>query len=412
MNNLIAPRTYLRITFLLTFILLFTNYTIYSQCGPGEDSLSPMIILCPENSSIEGCDSTDIFPTSILPFSLLDSIITLSQFQEEGGLVVDNCDIETIAYRDISLGSCPYVMRLWRITDPSGNSTSCIQGFLIVDTSVPFIIQFPVTPIMIEGCDPTDIFPTSTLPFSELGSTITPSQFLEEGGMVDDGCGVASITYKDFTSGDCPYKVYRTWAFMDNCGNTTVKPQVFNILDTLPPSWIIDPANLFVECDTINSLESAITEWLNMHGGGEAIDDCGSLYYSNDYSLQTDECSEFPDSLAVTFTVTDNCGNSIDKTVIVVVTNTTSLVEVETYDYSVYPNPTNGHIYFHTPAFRNQIIEVVIIDHLGERVWRQKFDSDSVAEIDLSEKQMASGIYFILIRLADKIIKQRIVIIR
>ena len=71
----------------------------------------------------------------------------------------------------------------------------------------------------ISGCNLSGI---GSLPYSEAPVMITLDQLKAEGGDASAACGIASITYQDSRSGNCPnLSVNRTLTLTDLCNNTT-----------------------------------------------------------------------------------------------------------------------------------------------------------------------------------------------
>src|SRR5690606_20055192 len=74
---------------------------------------------------------------------------------------------------------------------------TCTQTITVVDNQAPVITSCPAT-LNLEGCGTDAILASSALPYSPDETTITSTQFIEEGGSVTENCGsISSITYKD-----------------------------------------------------------------------------------------------------------------------------------------------------------------------------------------------------------------------
>lgn len=126
----------------------------------------------------------------------------------------------------------------------------------------------------------------------------------------NDPCGNSSVaTY--------------TFVITDECGNTNMASADFIIQDTTPPVVDPIPSDITFECDgSGNALD--ITNWLTNNGGASASD-CSSFTWTNDFVDLTDGCGITGDRV-VTFTVTDDCDNSINVTATLTIEDTTDPV--------------------------------------------------------------------------------------
>ena len=115
----------------------------------------------------------------------------------------------------------------------------------------------------------------------------------------------------DVTPGDCPQEmtIERVWSSTDAAGNTDSCSQIISVVDTVPPTVTApDPINL--ECNApggVLATDPDIVAWLDM---ATAVDDCGmATLGDNAPDLFPASC---PPGVAtqVTFTGTDECGNS------------------------------------------------------------------------------------------------------
>ena len=279
---------------------LFDDLNNNQTLDPGEEFET-----CVENFRI--VDTTP--PTFTVPDD-----VTLSCEQDFTDLALtgdvtdesDNCStgIEAIPSDDTSgLTGCNgtgILVRTWTLVDDCLNTTTKTQTVTIQDTIDP---AFDTQPGAI-----ADISCSDTLPTQE---TLTAS----------DDCGNATVTpsVDPFTVDTCNgYSVTYRWTAEDDCGNTTVATQSFNVLpDTAPP--VIDgslAADLIVECDgSGNTAELQV--WLDANAGATASDDCHNVSWSHDYTALTDDLCGAAGSALVTFTATDECGNSstIQRTV-------------------------------------------------------------------------------------------------
>lgn len=100
--------------------------------------------------------------------------------------------------------------------------------------------------------------------------------------------------------------IIRTWTSDADCGGNTAQTveQRISIVDTIKPEFIADNSNLEVLCDDTNRV-AAVANWLE---GINATDNCDIHSITNNYNA--DNLPTGCDTLDVTFTATDNYGNS------------------------------------------------------------------------------------------------------
>jgi len=235
------------------------------------EDTTPPLITCPIDVTIE-CDQ------STLPANTGTASAT------------DNCDqAPAIDYADVTFGigegGCPQeyrIERTWTSTDACGNSSTCLQNILILDTTPP-VITCPVDTIIECNTDPS--------PESTGFATAT------------DNCTLLPfVNWSDVTvaSQTCPqeYTITRTWTAQDDCGNLSSCVQTVVIDDSTPPV-ITCPQDITVDCN--DSTDPEFT------GFGSASDNCDQAPVV-DYSDVTidDTC---PKIYERTWTATDACGN-------------------------------------------------------------------------------------------------------
>jgi formylglycine-generating enzyme required for sulfatase activity len=182
-----------------------------------------------------------------------------------------------------SLGDTPVELI---VTDDSGQSDSCPAIVTVIDATPPIITCPPEVTI---ECD------QSTDPCNAGEATAT------------DNCDPAPvITYSDFVSGSCPTIITRTWTATDATDNESSCPQTITIVDSTPPVFTTVPPNTTVECDGSGN-QAELAAWL---ASAAAEDACGNVTITNDFVSLSDDCGA-TGSATVTWTATDECGNSI-----------------------------------------------------------------------------------------------------
>ncbi|NNE27985.1 MAG: hypothetical protein HKN16_00005, partial [Saprospiraceae bacterium] len=103
------------------------------------------------------------------------------------------------------------------------------------------------------------------------------------------------------------YTVVRTWTATDDCDNTSTESQTVEVEDTQAPVFSTLASDVTFECDGSGNY-SQISSWINSNGGATATDNCGNVYWENDFSSLPNGCSA-TGTVSVTFTAKDACGN-------------------------------------------------------------------------------------------------------
>ena len=205
----------------------------------------------------------------------------------------DNCGIASVtndAPSDFPLGE---TIVTWTVTDNAGNTATDTQKVIISDNTNPTI----TAPADVQAdTDSNDCNASSV----NLGTETK-----------NDNCGIASVTNdapSDFPLGE----TIVTWTVTDNAGNTATDTQKVIISDNTDPS-ITAPADVQADTDSNDCNAS------NVNLGTETKNDnCGIASVTNDAP------SDFPlGETIVTWTVTDNAGNTATDTQKVIISDNT-----------------------------------------------------------------------------------------
>ena len=95
----------------------------------------------------------------------------------------------------------------------------------------------------------------------------------------------------------------------------------FSVEDILPPTIVTPAQNIAIECNSTSA--DSLNNWLNNNGNATATDNCGNLTWS--YNIDaTDYGCAGTRSDTVTFTVTDDCGNSSTTSAVFNIIDTTA----------------------------------------------------------------------------------------
>ena len=256
---------------------------------------TPPVILCPPDAEIE-CDST---------------------LAATGYTAFDLCGDVSVTFYDVSMqpGTCPdsaFVVRTFIAEDDCGNTASCTQHILVVDTEWPEIsCPDNVTISCTESTDPENTgYATAT-----------------------DNCDpnplVTLLRDLPIVTGEepCTTAFRRVWRATDRCGNGNsggLCEQIITVVDDVPPS-ITCPDDLVLECDS-EGIVAAIEEWL---AEASASDECNDVDVDDNYNPLgfTDGCGGITGMQVVTFTAMDECGNIASCTAkITIVDNTPPVV--------------------------------------------------------------------------------------
>jgi hypothetical protein len=195
------------------------------------------------------------------------------------------------------------------------------------------------------------------------------------GANVSVGCGsVEWGVMTETTPSDCSVfdQVEAQFFAIGSCGDTLMAdPVIFQVIDNTAPV-INSVSDLNLNCDAAD-LEAQIASWLNSGGNADAADDC-SLYinWTNDYAGYQGGC----ESVTVTFTADDGCGNTSGTSATLNIIDTTApeiskpgsnLIVYLTSPYTYYEAQIQNWLARHGDA--------LAID-CGEVTWSDDFNED------------------------------------
>jgi hypothetical protein len=160
-----------------------------------------------------------------------------------------------------------------------------------------------------------------TLPHANLPEVANVTSF--------DACDrqAYNVSFEEVSKqGRCPQELFynRSWVAQDQCGNIGLAFQRLHIVDYVPPTINTQPQDLVVECDR-GSHGEVVQAWLNSSGGALAVDECGTTvtwsYNLTDLTVLKESC-DGSENVVVLFTATDECGNEVNTTATVLITDT------------------------------------------------------------------------------------------
>jgi hypothetical protein len=202
----------------------------------------------------------------------------------------DNCSAVTVT-NDATLPIATSSTITWTYTDVAGNSSTQTQNVVLVD---------PIAPT---ASNP------DTLYFECIGDAIIDETVVDD--EADNCTGAITVLHTgDVVSGDgCNDTITRTYNVADGSGNNIDVTQIIIVHDVTPPT-ASNATTLNVQC--ISDVPVAVTGWVT-----DEADNCGTptVAFVNDVS----DGLTCPETITRTFSVTDNCGNSIDVTQLIVI---------------------------------------------------------------------------------------------
>ena len=206
---------------------------------------------------------------------------------------------------DIPAGGCDamdalatYTVNFWTV-DECGNISNLVERtFRIVDSTPP---SLTVPSDLSVNCN--DVLNESII-----------SNWLNS-YQADDSCSNATVT-NDYLAANLPTTCNESlivrFTAVDICGNAVIDSATISVLDTLKPVIMVPPSDLFLECDgMMNATE--ITNWVAANGNLVAVDVCdSSLTITATPGTPTVVCVG-QSTTPYTFTIEDDCGNSISE---------------------------------------------------------------------------------------------------
>jgi hypothetical protein len=192
------------------------------------------------------------------------------------------------------------------VTDECGNTSTTEATYMIIDTVPPLLTSMAsdITVVCDGNQNVTELLDWLN---SNGGATAT------------DNCDTITWTnnYGTLAPGACDGtgSVEVIFTATDLCGNMTSDTATLFIIDTIPPVFVIDPADLSIQCDENDDPLDQIDAWLSTVGGADAFDSCSVIVYTNDFSGLINGCggTSTTGEALVTFTATDACGNTTTR---------------------------------------------------------------------------------------------------
>jgi gliding motility-associated-like protein len=212
--------------------------------------------------------------------------------------VSDNCTVTPLVEHlsDVSNGqTCPEVItRTYRITDDCGNFTDVTQTITINDDTAPL------------GTAP------AAVTVECIGDVPVADIALVTG--VSDNCTAAPVVafVSDASDGNtCAEVITRTYSITDACGNVTLVTQTITIDDTTDPT-ASNPADITVPGGPVPAPDITVVT--------DEADNC-TLNPVVAWVSDSSDGAACPETITRIYSVTDDCGNQITVTQLILITD-------------------------------------------------------------------------------------------
>ena len=113
----------------------------------------------------------------------------------------------------------------------------------------------------------------------------------------------------------------------DECGNSSTTSATLTVIDTLGPIITLEAQDTLIFCST-PGMSDVIQSWLDRQGGALASDVCGNVAWTHDDIPFIEPC--ITDTIVVTFTAMDECGNQTTSQAALMFIDTTSVLQETT----------------------------------------------------------------------------------
>jgi len=236
------------------------------------------------NTSDTEAPTWDFFPadTNVCNVASIDPLLGTPT-------AVDNCNVTVELTDETSeLINCEFIVtRTWTASDDCGNSIVRAQTVVSqADLNGPTI----TLPPDVEGCNMADTSPAA----AGVATAV-------------DGCSTASVTWTDVTNTTgCAVIITRTWSAVDGCDQISTADQIImDVVDNASPPVITVADESYCIIGNGPAPDSA---------PATALDDCGTATLTSTTASSVNGCIE---TVTITWTATDACGNSdsVDQTI-------------------------------------------------------------------------------------------------
>jgi large repetitive protein len=253
--------------------------------------VTPPVIACPQNRTIECNESTDPNVNTALGVAI----------------AIDNCDptlIVTYIDTKTQVGAClrdTIITRTWAALDDCNNQSACQQTITKKDTQGPVVVCPADTVI---NCN------TSIAPLDLGFATAT------------DNCGTATVpTHSDaVVPGNCPQEsvIIRTWTSEDDCGNIGICEQTITVQDTTLPNFAVPvDITIYTDANCVYDATVGVTGDVTNEG-----DNCATGLDATFTDDTVDGQCAGSKIITRTWSLNDGCGNVLTQNQIITVSDT------------------------------------------------------------------------------------------
>ncbi|MFK7774400.1 MAG: HYR domain-containing protein [Saprospiraceae bacterium] len=219
--------------------------------------------------------------------------------------VMENLDCTDLQFKAV-------IKRTWTVTDLSGNTNSCEQNIFIKNLDIS-LVMFP--PATTTNCDNLNLDPSIT------------GEPMVNGNSIGNSCNL-TFTKTDgnpFPTCGGGYKFFREWTVIDWCTNEVITgSQTIEVKDTTPPT-IICPNDFNASTSSNDCTGSIILPMPTVS------DDCSNFTITVDFDFPQSGniYSNIPvGTHPVTYTATDDCGNTSSCTFNVIIKDLISPIAI------------------------------------------------------------------------------------
>ncbi len=374
-------------------------FTVTDECGNNStttaaitvrDNTAPVINVSAQDMTVE-CDGSFIPQQAMAWLS-----------SHGGAMATDECGMVIWANDydfEVESDGCAFtgtITVIFTVSDECGNMSTTDALLTVEDTSPP-VVETSAADITIE-CSTTDqqvdiqtwIATHGGATASDLcGNLIWANNYAG----LSDQCGTSGIAEVTFT-------------ITDECGNSSTTKANLTVLDSEPPILEKQALDITVECDDPDR-GVIIQIWLDDIAGATATDLCGDVTWSNNYTEPTEACMD-QTTEPVTFTATDECGNSVTSVASIKNSLSTGINDVrELSDVRTYPNPTNDVLHIDFGADQNVQKSILLFEIGGKLVWKGNGISSTW---DIMVRDFSKGIYLLKLKTADGSLVQKVIV--
>jgi glucose/arabinose dehydrogenase len=292
----------------------------------------------------------------------------------------DNCDGDVTVIGTDSVDNtnpCEVIItRTWTFTDSCNNASSVSQIITVAD------ITAPTAPTAPDAATYECI--NEVLASAELTAT--------------DNCdGDITVIGTDSvdTTNPCEVIITRTWTFTDSCNNESSISQIITVADTTAPQWDNPPNNLNISCS--ENITEQFVFWLNSFNA--IPDNCSNVTQSNDNVDFDLECGE---TRTVTFTLSDDCGNTNSVSADFTIEATLNLSNFDLTKIRLFPNPTQSQF---TVTGLSESSQLTVYTLSGQLIMKQEIENNSILKLNVE-----AGIYMVKIEQKDKFLVKRLIV--